>query len=83
MRVKANINRNKKYQKANDEIKKRLRRVIVYGVNAVRNTALDGVLRGAKTWVFHCFKKLSKPSKTLKQVFFEVEAPFLIEDERF
>ena len=49
MRVKANINRNKKYQKANDEIKKRLQRVIVYGVNAVRNTALDGVLRGAKT----------------------------------
>lgn len=49
MRVTSKIKRNKRYQTANNEIKKSLRRVIVYGVNSVRNTAVNGILRGAKT----------------------------------
>ena len=49
MRVETKINRNKTYQKASNEVRKKLQRVIIYGVNAVRNTAVDGILRGAKT----------------------------------
>ena len=50
MRVSVKIDREKgNYAKLNAEITKKMKQVIVYGVNATRNTAVDNILRGSKT----------------------------------
>ena len=50
MKVSVKIDREKgNYAKLNAEITKKMKQVIVYGVNATRNTAVDNILRGSKT----------------------------------
>ena len=50
MRVSVKIDRdNKRYAKMKSDIRKKVQNIIIYGVNEVRNTAVENILRGAKT----------------------------------
>lgn len=50
MKVSVKINREKKnYASVSADIRRKMQQVIAYGINATRNTAIDNILRGAKS----------------------------------
>ena len=50
MKVSVKIDREKKnYASISADIRKKMQQVIAYGINATRNTAVDNILRGAKS----------------------------------
>ena len=50
MKVSVKIDREKKnYASVSADIRRKMQQVIAYGINATRNTAVDNILRGAKS----------------------------------
>ena len=49
MRVKARLNRLKRYEQTKAIVRKELIKIVTFGLNNVRNTAISGIKQGIKT----------------------------------
>ena len=52
MRISVKVDRTKNYIKVRKDIRERVERLIVYGTNEVRNTAITGITQGKKKWFY-------------------------------
>ena len=49
MRIKARLNRLKRYEQTKSIVRKELIKIVTFGLNNVRNTAISGIKQGIKT----------------------------------
>ena len=49
MRIRVKLNKSKRYEATKREIRSKLKQIVGYGLNEIRNTAIQGIMQGTKS----------------------------------